>query len=34
MELEKFILGDVAQNQKDKYSVYLLICGYELLNQR
>jgi hypothetical protein len=32
MELEKLILDEVFQAQKDKYSMYLLICGYWLLS--
>ena len=27
-ELEKIILSEVAQTQKNKYDVYLLISGY------
>ena len=29
-ELEKNILSEVTQNQKDKYSMYSLISGYQI----
>lgn len=25
---KKFILSEVSHTQKDKYGVYLLVCGY------
>jgi hypothetical protein len=31
MELEQIILNEVTQTQKDKYSLYLLICRNKLL---
>jgi hypothetical protein len=29
MELEKIVLSEVSQTQKDKHGVYSLISGYE-----
>jgi hypothetical protein len=28
MELEKIILSEVTQTEKDKYGIHLLMCGY------
>jgi len=33
IEPENVILNEIPQTQKDKYSMYSLICGYYLLSQ-
>ena len=33
MHLKKIILSKVTQSKKNKYDIYLLICGYSLFSQ-